>query len=97
MCVMRPGQADRVPLWNLWRARALPFRYENQIERAQAVLALGLDDILLLQPPFSKTDITRPGVWPRFRKRFGKSGLLTSTIRDWSKPMLPRLGSCARW
>jgi hypothetical protein len=53
---MRCVQADRVPLWNLWRMRKLPFRYTNQVERAEAVLGLGLDDTLLLQPPLNKTE-----------------------------------------
>jgi len=56
LCAMRRGQADHVPLWNLWRSRNLPFQYVNQVERAEAVLRLGLDDTLLLQPPLNKAE-----------------------------------------
>ena len=45
-----------MPLWNLWRASDIPFFYETQTERAEAVLDLGLDDTLLLQPPLNKTE-----------------------------------------
>ncbi len=45
-----------MPLWNLWRNRDIPFHYRNQTERAEAVLSLGLDDTLLLQPPLGKTE-----------------------------------------
>lgn len=71
LCAMRRQQPDHVPLWNLWRNRDLPFRYANQVERAEAVLALGLDDTLLLQPPLNKTehyDVNRvPGIERRIR------------------------------
>ncbi len=56
LCAMRRGQADHVPLWNLWRCRQLPFQYRTQTERAEAVLGLGLDDTLLLEPPLNKTE-----------------------------------------
>ena len=45
-----------MPLWNLWRSLDIPFRYRNQVERAAAVLDLGLDDTLLLEPPLNKTE-----------------------------------------
>jgi uroporphyrinogen-III decarboxylase len=53
---MRGQQPDHVPLWNLWRNLDVPFTYRNQVERAEAVLGLGLDDTLLLQPPLNKTE-----------------------------------------
>ena len=63
---MRHEEPDHVPLWNLWRSKDIPFRYRHQVERAEAVLALGLDDTLLLQPPLNKTehyDVNRvPGI-----------------------------------
>jgi len=49
-------QPDHVPLWNLWRNPDVPFTYRNQVERAEAVVGLGLDDTLLLQPPLNKTE-----------------------------------------
>jgi len=66
LLAMNRKEPDHVPLWNLWRNTDLPFRYGNQVERAEAVLALGLDDTLLLQPPLNKTehfDVNRvPGI-----------------------------------
>ena len=56
LCAMRREEPDHVPLWNLWRNRDVPFRYRNQVERAAAVLGLGLDDTLLLEPPLNKTE-----------------------------------------
>ncbi len=72
LCAMRRQEADHVPLWNLWRNQDIPFRYTTQIERAEAVLGLGLDDTLLLQPPLNKTehyDVNRvPNVAIRVRR-----------------------------
>jgi uroporphyrinogen-III decarboxylase len=66
LLAMNRKEPDHVPLWNLWRNVDLPFCYRDQVERAEAVLALGLDDTLLLQPPLNKTehfDVNRvPGV-----------------------------------
>jgi hypothetical protein len=56
LCAMRRQGPDHVPLWNLWRNQDIPFRYQTQTERAEAVLGLGLDDTLLLQPPLNKTE-----------------------------------------
>ena len=56
LCAMHRAEPDHVPLWNLWRNRDLPFAYRDQVERAEQVLALGLDDTLLLQPPLGKTE-----------------------------------------
>jgi len=56
LCAMRGQQPDHVPLWNLWRNLDVPFTYRNQVERAEAVVGLGLDDTLLLQPPLNKTE-----------------------------------------
>jgi hypothetical protein len=71
LCAMRRGEPDHVPLWNLWRNKDIPFRYTTQTERAEAVLSLGLDDTLLLQPPLNKTEhynVNRvPGVGIRVR------------------------------
>jgi len=72
LCAMRRQEPDHVPLWNLWRNVDVPFRYVTQVERAVAVLALGLDDTLLLEPPLNKTehyDVNRvPGVGVRVRR-----------------------------
>jgi hypothetical protein len=66
------GDVDHVPFWNIWRIRDLPFRYRGQVERAAAVLALGLDDTLLLEPPLNKTEHyladLAPGVATRVRR-----------------------------
>ncbi|MDI7274336.1 MAG: uroporphyrinogen decarboxylase family protein [Anaerolineae bacterium] len=56
LCAMQRQEPDHVPLWSLWRNREVPFRYTSQVERAEAVLALGLDDTLLLEPPLNKTE-----------------------------------------
>ena len=56
LCAMRREEPDHVPLWNLWRNLDVPFKYGSQTERAEAVLGLGLDDTLLLQPPLNKTE-----------------------------------------
>ena len=56
LCAMRRQDPDHVPLWNLWRNQEIPFSYRTQTERAEAVLGLGLDDTLLLQPPLNKTE-----------------------------------------
>jgi len=56
LACLRRQEPDHVPLWNLWRNRDVPFRYNTQTERAEAVLRLGLDDTLLLQPPLNKTE-----------------------------------------
>ncbi len=72
LLAMRRQEPDHVPLWNLWRNRDIPFRYRSQVERAEAVLALGLDDTLLLEPPLNKTehyDVNRaPGAGIRVRR-----------------------------
>jgi hypothetical protein len=46
LCAMRGQQPDHVPLWNLWRNLDVPFTYRNQVERAEAVGGLGLDDTM---------------------------------------------------
>jgi len=60
---------DHVPFWNLWRNGDVPFRYSDQVERAEAVLALGLDDTLLLQPPLNKTEHYDAGRAPGISSR----------------------------
>ena len=56
LCAIQGGMPDHVPLWNLWRTSDIPFHYDNQVERAEGVLALGLDDTLLLEPPLNKSE-----------------------------------------
>lgn len=56
LTAMHRQEPDHVPLWNLWRNQDIPFRYHSQVERAEAVLELGLDDTLLLEPPLNKTE-----------------------------------------
>jgi hypothetical protein len=53
---MRREVPDHVPLWNLWRAVEAPFDYQDECRRASAIVALGLDDTILLQPPLNKTE-----------------------------------------
>jgi uroporphyrinogen-III decarboxylase len=69
---MRRQEPDHVPLWNLWRNLDRPFHYRTQTKRAEAVLELGLDDTLLLEPPLNKTehyDVNRvPGINIRVRR-----------------------------
>jgi uroporphyrinogen-III decarboxylase len=72
LCAMRGQQPDHVPLWNLWRNEDVPFTYRDQVDRAEAVLGLGLDDTLLLEPPLNKTehyDVNRvEGISTRIRR-----------------------------
>ncbi|NLE45284.1 MAG: hypothetical protein GX620_11230 [Chloroflexi bacterium] len=56
MSAMRGEEPDHVPMWQLWRNRDVPFTYATQSERVEAVLSLGIDDTLLLQPPLNKTE-----------------------------------------
>src|SRR3990172_3981355 len=51
LCAIGRQEPDHVPLWNLWSSPAVPFAHRNQVERAEQVLALGLDDTLRLVPP----------------------------------------------
>lgn len=86
LCAMRRGTPDRVPVWNLWRARDVPFICRSQEERAEAVLALGLDDTLLLEPPLNKTEHyqadSAPGVQACCRTQRDPGGtLLLKTYR----------------
>ena len=71
LCALRHEEPDHVPLWNLWRMSDPPFACSNQTERVEGVLALGLDDTLLLEPPLGKTeyyDVNRvPGVGVKVR------------------------------
>jgi len=93
LCAIRREEPDHVPLWNLWRNRDIPFQYRNQTERAEAVLELGLDDTLLLQPPLNKTehyDVNRvPGVEISVRQveEEGESYLLL--IKEYKTPSGP--------
>ena len=56
LAALRRQEPDHVPFWSLWRNKDVPFRYGDQVERAEGVLSLGLDDTLLLQPPLRKTE-----------------------------------------
>jgi len=88
LCAMRREAPDHVPIWNLWRARDAPFDYRDQVRRAEAVLALGLDDTLLLQPPLNKTEHYEAGLAPwvvgRCRTRRGSDGPLL--VQEWRTP-----------
>jgi uroporphyrinogen-III decarboxylase len=90
LCAMRRQEPDHVPLWNLWRAVDVPFRFSTQTERAEAVLGLGLDDTLLLQPPLSKTehyDVNRvEGVDVRVRRERDKDGRYPLLIKEYDTP-----------
>lgn len=88
LAAMRREQPDRVPFWNLWRARSAPFDHRDQVSRAEAVLALGLDDTLLLQPPLNKTEHYEaeraPGVTGRCRRQQSPDGPLL--VQEWGTP-----------
>ena len=90
LCAMRRQEPDHVPLWNLWRNRDIPFRYTTQTERAEAVLGLGLDDTLLLQPPLNKTehyDVNRvPGVAIRVRRVQSENERYPLLIKEYDTP-----------
>ncbi len=90
LCAMRRQEPDHVPLWNLWRNRDIPFRYTNQVERAEAVLALGLDDTLLLQPPRNKTehyDANRvPGVPVRVQREYRAGEAYPLVVKEYDTP-----------
>jgi len=87
---MRRQEPDHVPLWNLWRNRDIPFRYTTQTERAEAVLALGLDDTLLLQPPLNKTehyDVNRvPGIGIRVQRVHEAGERYPILIKEYETP-----------
>jgi uroporphyrinogen-III decarboxylase len=90
LCAMRRQEADHVPLWNLWRNRDIPFYYATQTERAGAVLSLGLDDTLLVQPPLNKTehyDANRvPGVAMRVRRVQTEGERYPLLIKEYETP-----------
>ena len=90
LCAMRRQEPDHVPLWNLWRNRDIPFRYETQTERAEAVLGMGLDDTLLLQPPLNKTehyDVNRvSGVAIRVRHERSTEERYPLLIKEYETP-----------
>ena len=56
LCVLSHDEPDHVPLWNLWRKEDLPFSYRDERQRVQAVLEMGLDDSVLLEPPGPRED-----------------------------------------
>jgi uroporphyrinogen-III decarboxylase len=87
---MRRKEPDHVPLWNLWRNIDIPFQYSTQIERAEAVLELGLDDTLLLQPPLNKTehyDVNQvPGVTIQVRRTPSQKGHYPLLTKEYDTP-----------
>lgn len=87
---MRREEPDHVPLWNLWRNEDIPFHYANQVERAEAVLELRLDDTLLLQPPLNKTehyDVNRvPGVGIRVQRVHPEGERYPLLIKEYDTP-----------
>jgi uroporphyrinogen-III decarboxylase len=93
LCAMRREEPDRVPLWNLWRNLDVPFKYASQAERAEAVLSLGLDDTLLLQPPLNKTehyDANRvPGVGIRVRRVHPDEERYPLLVKEYDTPAGP--------
>jgi len=56
ICTLSHNEPDRVPLWNLWRKQDLPFSFQDERQRVEAVLKMGLDDSLLLKPPGPRED-----------------------------------------
>lgn len=65
---MAHQEPDHVPLWCLWRGAwsgdvtaTMPIPIADQCRRVEAVLAMGLDDTLLLKPPGPREDeVARP-------------------------------------
>lgn len=71
MAAIHRQPVDRVPLYlRLWSMHQgpdnIPFKWRNQFTRAENLLALGVDDTLLLQPPLGYTEEYRadraPGI-----------------------------------
>jgi len=56
LCTLKHSEPDHVPLWNLWRKQDLPFSFQDEYKRVEAILNLGLDDSLLLKPPGPRED-----------------------------------------
>jgi uroporphyrinogen-III decarboxylase len=87
---MRGETPDHVPLWNLWRSTDVPFQYATQVERAEGVLALGLDDTLLLQPPLNKTehyDVNQvPGLDIRMRRELPEGQSYPLLVKEYHTP-----------
>ncbi len=79
-----------MPFWALWRNPDVPFRYRSQVERAEGVLELGLDDTLLLEPPLNKTehyDANRmPGVEVRVRRGTREGERYALLIKEYETP-----------
>jgi len=90
LTAMRRQEPDHVPLWNLWRNQDIPFHYHDQVERAEGVLGLGLDDTLLLQPPLNKTehyDVNRvAGVAIRVRRQEPAGERYPILIKEYDTP-----------
>ncbi len=62
LCALSHSEPDRVPLWCLWRgdAKGMPFSSGDELSRLDAVLAMGMDDTLLLRPPGPREDELMP-------------------------------------
>jgi uroporphyrinogen-III decarboxylase len=65
---------DHVPLYlRFWSMGTpvdyIPFAWQNQVARVGNVLALGLDDTLLLEPPFGYVENYRPELVPGVRSQ----------------------------
>ncbi len=90
LAAVRRQEPDHVPFWALWRNRDMPFRSGNQVGRAEAVLELGLDDTLLLEPPLNKTehyDANRaPGIRARVRHEEGRETRYPLLIKEYETP-----------
>ena len=93
LCAMNRQEPDHVPFWNLWRNRDIPFSYRDQVERAEAVLALGLDDTLLLEPPLNKTEHYdadhAPGILSRVAREVVPDRPYPLLIKDYITPAGP--------
>jgi uroporphyrinogen-III decarboxylase len=60
LAAVRCQPVDRPPLylrlWSLGEMDCIPFNWRNPVTRAETLLALGIDDTLLLEPPLGYTE-----------------------------------------
>jgi hypothetical protein len=63
LTAMALQEPDHVPLWNLWNHSRDPFNPRDPLARVDAVLALGMDDTLLLDPPWRMSPEVTTRVW----------------------------------
>ena len=85
-------EPDHVPLWNLWTEHTgLGCTWRDQVERAEALVARGLDDTLMLwtaayeRPLFEKA-IARAGVTTRVRKETWPDQPYPILVKEWETP-----------